>query len=415
MQVLYNIFVLIASSFIPLVALFKPKIRLFYKGRKETIFKIKDSIHPTDKTLWMHCASLGEFEQGRSLLERIKKQYPSYKIVLSFFSPSGYEVRKNYELADTVVYLPIDTPSKVKQFIDVLHPSLAIFVKYEFWPNILLELQRKNVPTILVSGIFRKDQLFFKKQGAWYRETLKTFKHFFVQDEDSVSLLRSIGFTNITKSGDTRFDRVFDVIQQRKELPLVKQFGREKHVLVAGSTWPKDEALLIDYINDQAFENEKFIFAPHNINKLETNNLIKKLDKKTLLYSNANLENVSDADVLIIDSIGLLTSVYYYGAVAYVGGGFGAGIHNVLEPATFGMPIIIGPNYQKFKEALELVEQDACFEISSKNDIAKLLKSLVKDEQLLKATGEKAHGYVIENTGATKIILDHLSDILISP
>lgn len=415
MQVLYNILVSVANTFIPLIALFNPKIRLFYKGRKETFLKLQNSIRTTDKTIWMHCASLGEFEQGRPLLERIKTQHPNYKIVLSFFSPSGYEVRKNYKLADTVVYLPIDTSGKAKQFIDLLHPSLAIFVKYEFWPNILLELQRNNIPTILVSGIFRKNQLFFKKQGAWYRETLKTFKHFFVQDEDSVSLLRGIGLSNSTESGDTRFDRVFDVIQQRKELPLVKQFVQDKHVLVAGSTWPKDEALLIDYINNQAFENEKFIFAPHNINKQEINNLVKKLEKKALLFSNANIDNVSEAEVLIIDSIGLLTSVYYYGSVAYVGGGFGAGIHNVLEPATFGMPIVIGPNYQKFKEALELVEQDACFEISNINDLAKLLKSLVKDAQLLKTTGEKAHGYVKENTGATKIVMEHVSNILNSP
>ncbi len=412
MQVMYNIFVLIANIFIPILALFNPKMRRFYTGQQKTFQKLSSSIQSEDKTVWMHCASLGEFEQGRPLIERIKRQYPNYKIVLSFFSPSGYEVRKNYKLADAVVYLPIDTPRKAKRFISLLHPSLAIIVKYEFWPNILNTLHRQNIPTVLVSGIFRKNQLFFKKHGAWYRKTLKSFKHFFVQDEDSVSLLKSIGLSNTTESGDTRFDRVFDVVLQRKELELVAQFKQTKHTLVAGSSWPKDEALLVAYINNTASKNEKFIFAPHNINKQDINNLVKKLEKKTLLYSNATIENVLEADILIIDSIGLLTSVYYYADVAYVGGGFGAGIHNILEPATFGMPIVIGPNYQKFKEARELMERKACFEISDIKSLTKQLQVFVNDEQHLKKTGKKASTYVNDNTGATKIVLDYISDVL---
>ncbi len=412
MQVLYNFFILLVSSFIPILALFNPKLRLFYKGRKETFSKLQNSIQASDNTVWIHCASLGEFEQGRPLIEKIKLNYPNFKIVLSFFSPSGYEIRKDYDQAAVVVYLPIDTPKKVAKFLEVVHPSLAIFIKYEFWPNILLELQQRNIPVILVSGIFRKNQLFFKKSGTWYRNTLQSFKHFFVQDEGSLSLLRSIGFTNATVSGDTRFDRVFDIIEQRKELVLIEKFTKNQYSLVAGSTWPKDEALLVNYINNHASDEEKFIIAPHNINSLEIDKLIKELNKKTLLYSNANSENIADAEVLIIDSIGLLTSVYYYGNIAYVGGGFGTGIHNILEPATFGMPIVIGPNYQKFNEALELVERDACFEINGEADLANLLQSFYKDAKKLKEAGKKAATYVKNNTGATDIILRYLSDVL---
>lgn len=413
MQTLYNIIVYLASAFIPIAALVNPKLRLFYKGRKETFSKLQERISNTDKTVWMHCASLGEFEQGRPLLEKVKSQYPDYKIILSFFSPSGYEIRKNYELADVVVYLPLDTPKKARKFIELAHPSLAIFVKYEFWPNILTALQQKNIDTILISGIFRKNQLFFKKQGAWYRESLKTFKHFFVQDEDSVSLLKSIGFSNITKSGDTRFDRVFDLIKQRKKLPLVEAFIQNKHILVAGSSWPKDEELLVEYINNQASKNEKFIFAPHNIQENLIENLVKKIQPKTVLFSEANIENLSNATVLIIDSIGILTSVYYYANVAYVGGGFGAGIHNILEPATYGIPIIVGPNYQKFKEAIELIEHDACFEISETKALSKQLKDFSQHENITKLAGKNALTYVKNNTGATKIITNYIDKVLV--
>jgi len=412
MHILYNIVIYIASAFIPLVALVNPKLRLFYKGRKKTFSKLKDKINPSDKTVWMHCASLGEFEQGRPLIEKIKSQYPKYKIILSFFSPSGYEIRKNYEQADVVVYLPMDTPNKVARFIELVHPSLAIFVKYEFWPNILQELHHKKINTILISGIFRKNQLFFKKQGAWYRDSLKSFKHFFVQDEDSVSLLKSIGFSNVTKSGDTRFDRVFDLIQQRKKLPKIKDFKQNKHTLVAGSTWPKDEALLIEYINNHASEKEKFIFAPHNISVDGIDNLVKKIQPKTVLFSRTTSKDIVDARVLIIDSIGILTSVYYYADVAYVGGGFGTGIHNILEPATYGIPIIIGPNYQKFKEAIDLIDIDGCFEINGQEALNKQLQEFAQDKNLVKIAGEKALTYIKNNTGATEIISEYLTQAL---
>jgi 3-deoxy-D-manno-octulosonic-acid transferase len=276
----------------------------------------------------------------------------------------------------------------------------------------LRELQNEHITTILISGIFRKDQLFFKKTGAWYRESLKSFKHFFVQDEDSVSLLRGIGFTNVTKSGDTRFDRVFDLIQQRKELPFIQQFKQGKHTLVAGSTWPKDEDLLLEYINNHASENEKFIIAPHNISAHGIANLVNKIQPKSLLYSTANLENVLETKVLIIDSIGILTSVYYYGDVAYVGGGFGVGIHNILEPATYGIPIIIGPNYQKFKEAVDLIDIDACFEIDRTEALKMQLQEFTQNEKLLKKSGEKAFNYIKNNTGATEEISQFITEIL---
>lgn len=412
MRILYNIVVYIISAFIPLIALFSSKLRLFYNGRKRTFLQLAENIGPTDKTVWIHCASLGEFEQGRPIIERIKNQYPKYKIILSFFSPSGYEIRKNYDRADAVVYLPIDTRRKAARFIKAVHPSLAIFVKYEFWPNVLYELQSNNIDTILISGIFRKNQLFFKKQGGWYRNTLKSFKHFFVQDEDSMSLLKSIGFSNVTKSGDTRFDRVSDIIQQRKELPILSGFKQDKHTLVAGSTWPKDEALLIEYINEHATEEEKFIFAPHNISVDGIDRLVKKIQAKSLLFSKANAKNVKDARLLIIDSIGILTSVYYYADVAYVGGGFGVGIHNILEPATFGIPIIIGPNYQKFKEAIDLIDIDACFEINGQEALNQQLHDFMTDKSFVNIAGEKALNYIKDNTGATEIISKYIVQVL---
>lgn len=412
MQYLYNIFLFIANAIIPLIALFNPKIKLFYQGRKETFYKLQNTISPADKSVWMHCASLGEFEQGRPVLEKIKLQYPNYKIVVSFFSPSGYEVRKNYDIADVVVYLPLDTKKKVAQFVKLIHPSLAIFVKYEFWPNILQELKRTKTPTILISGIFRKNQAFFREKGKWFRNSLTTFLHFFVQDEDSVSLLKKIGFSNATETGDTRFDRVYEIVNQKKELPLLDKFTNEQHTLVAGSTWPKDEEILIEYINKHASEDEKFIIAPHNIDTKEIQTISERIQKKVLLYSKATTNNIADKQVIIINSIGILTSVYSYANVAYVGGGFSAGIHNILEPATYGIPIIIGPNYQKFKEASELILAKGCLEVSDLKSLTFQLKEFYKNKQFTLATGTITSTYIGENIGATQKIMEYVTNVL---
>jgi len=412
MQNLYNILLFLTNALLPLIGLFNPKIKLFYTGRKETFTKLTESISPTDKTVWMHCASLGEFEQGRPVIEKIKTQFPNYKIVVSFFSPSGYEIQKNYDLADVVVYLPLDTKKKATRFISIIHPTLAIFVKYEFWPNILQVLKTEKVKTILISGIFRKNQTFFRKNGKWFRESLSAFSHFFVQDEDSISLLKKIGFSNATESGDTRFDRVYEIINQRIELPLIAKFTKNKHTLIAGSTWSKDENLLLDYINNYASENEHFIIAPHNIDPKEIKKLKERIQKRVLLYSNVTEKNIIDKQVLIIDSIGILTSVYYYANVSYVGGGFSAGIHNILEPATFGKPILIGPNYQKFKEATDLILAKGCIEINDLTNLKINLKKFYNNKQHTTVSGKITSDYIHKNIGATQKIMEYVDKVL---
>lgn len=408
MQILYNFAILIARFFIPLFAVFSPKMYLFYKGRKETFAKIKATISPKDTCIWMHCASLGEFEQGRPVLEQLKLHYPNYKIALSFFSPSGYEVRKDYELADVVVYLPLDTPQNAELFLEKIHPSLVLFIKYEFWPNILAELHKKNIKTILVSGIFREKQVFFQKNRSWFQNNLQAFSHFFVQNSTSVNLLKSIGYKNVSQSGDTRFDRVFSLVKNKRDLKLIESFAKNYHILVAGSTWEKDEYLLIHYINTVATNKERFIIAPHNIKQAEIERINQKITQKSLLYSRANSENIQDIKVLIIDSIGLLTSVYAYANVAYVGGGFGAGIHNILEPATYGIPILIGPNYQKFQEAKDLIEKKACFEIQTQENLNQKLQEFSTNPEKVKTAGKIALHYIQDNIGATDLVMEYI-------
>jgi len=378
-------------------------------GRATTYSKLKSIISENDKVLWMHCASLGEFEQGRPILEKLKSQYPNHKLVLTFFSPSGYEVRKNYEAVDVVCYLPLDSQKKAKQFLNLVHPELAIFVKYEFWPNLLRELQNRKIKTILVSGIFRKEQAFFKWYGSWMRKSLMAFSHFFVQDQNSEKLLNSINFHNVTVSGDTRFDRVFEITKQNNQLDFIAAFINNVYTLVAGSTWKEDEDLLVHYINNHASEDEKFIIAPHNINEKEIESLMKSISKKAVLFSEKEREDLKGFQVLIVDTIGILTKIYSYASIAYVGGGYTkSGIHNVLEPATFGVPIVMGPNYQKFNEACELVENEACFVVDNSQKLSVLLKEFFHENQKRKKAGSNALNYVINKTGATSKILNYL-------
>jgi 3-deoxy-D-manno-octulosonic-acid transferase len=412
MQILYDILIYIARLFIPILALFNTKMRFFYRGRKGVFSNLRKSISPKDKTIWMHCASLGEFEQGRPILEKLKSQYPDYKLVLSFFSPSGFEIRKNYSGVDVIIYLPLDTKRNVKLFIDLVHPTIAIFVKYEFWPNLLNELKTRKITTLLVSGIFRKEQHFFKKNATRFRASLDAFSHFFVQNQTSVSLLQSIHYDNVTLSGDTRFDRVADIINQNKELPIIKEFSANAHVLVSGSTWSPDEKLLVNYIDKEASKDEKFIIAPHNIDKVGITRLQQAIQSKTQLYSKATVQNIKDVKVLIIDSIGLLTSIYAYANVSFVGGGFGTGIHNILEPATYGIPIIIGTNYQKFKEAQDLIDAKACFVIDSKERLTKQLKMFYIDNDYTIQSGLQSLNYIKENIGATSIIMKFINKLI---
>lgn len=411
MSRLYNLFVNFVSIFLKLIALFNPKLKLFMDGGKQTFSILKEKINPNDKVIWFHCASLGEFEQGRPVIEKVKQIYPKHKIVLSFFSPSGYEVRKNYEQADVVVYLPIDTKKNVQQFIDYVHPEIAVFVKYEFWPNLLNQLKKKEIPTILISGIFRENQIFFKKYGIWMKNKLKLVTHFFVQDDNSKKLLNSIGIENVTISGDTRFDRVSEIVNQNNHLDFIDKFKDNKITLVAGSTWADDDKLLINYINNHSTENDKFIIAPHNINTDSIKKIQSELNVKSILYSNYQTIELKTARVFVLDTIGILTKVYSYADIAYVGGGFTNGIHNILEPATFGIPIVMGPKFHKFNEAIEMVAVDACLTVNSKQEFTNVLDDL-KNETLRLKIGNQAKNYVKSRIGATNLILNYISNII---
>ena len=410
MYFLYNLLILFAGFVLKITALFNKKIKLFIDGRKQTFTKLQQEIAETDEVIWMHCASLGEFEQGRPIIEKLKLKFPNRKVVLTFFSPSGYEVRKNYEYADVVCYLPLDSAKNAKRFLDIVHPKLAIFVKYEFWPNLLKELKARNIETLLISGIFRENQLFFKGYGAWMRKSLTSFSHFFVQDENSKKLLNSINFNNVTVSGDTRFDRVFEITQQNNKLPFIEEFIDNKYTLVAGSTWKEDEMMLVDYINNKASENEKFIIAPHNINSKDIAELKKSISKNVILFSEKDDKNLSDYQVFIIDTVGILTKIYSYATIAYVGGGFTkTGVHNVLEPATFGIPILIGPNYHKFNEAIDLVKNKACFVVDNSKELSLHLDKFFQSDEMRLKTGESAKKLVVDKTGATAKILEFIA------
>lgn len=409
MYFIYNILILIAGFVIKIIALFNKKMNLFVEGRKQSFPKLSKEISPEDDVIWVHCASLGEFEQGRPIIEKLKIQYPLNKIVLTFFSPSGYEVQRNYELADVVCYLPLDSSSNAKRFIKTMHPKLAVFVKYEFWPNILKELRNNSIETILISGIFRKNQAFFKWYGEWMRKSLIAFSHFFVQDLKSEKLLKSIGFENVTLSGDTRFDRVYEITQQNNDLDFIAKFKNEQYTLVAGSTWKDDEDLLVDYINNSASEKERFIIAPHNINKKDIDELKNSITKRVVLFSEKSNKNLSEYQVFIIDTVGILTKIYSYASIAYVGGGYTkSGIHNILEPATFGVPIVIGPNYSRFIEAIDLVDNKACFVVDNSRKLSVLLNEFFQQKQKREEAGRNAHEYVVSKTGATTKILNYL-------
>lgn len=404
----YTILTHIASLILKLLALFSPKLKLFVEGRKDVFPTLKSKINPSDKVIWVHAASLGEYEQGIPVMEALKKEFPEHKLVVSFFSPSGYEVRKNNTLADATVYLPLDTQSNAKEFIKTIHPELVIFIKYEFWPNYLNELKRLNIPTYLVSGIFREKQAFFKWYGGFYREALKTFNHFFVQNDSSKKLIQSIGFNNVTISGDTRFDRVVDILNRDNSLDFIENFKNNQTTIVIGSSWPKDEELLVNYIN-QSSNEVKFIIAPHNIKEEQISSLTSSIKKKTVLFSEKENKNLGEFQVFIIDTIGILTKIYSYADIAYVGGGFGnPGVHNILEPATFGVPIVIGPNYSHFAEATALVHQEGCISIKTNDELKLAFDSLLynSDERLEK--GHICKTFVQINKGATKKIITHI-------
>ncbi|WP_281297389.1 3-deoxy-D-manno-octulosonic acid transferase [Flavobacterium limnophilum] len=409
MLFLYNIIVQIANFSLKIIASFSPKIKLFIDGRKPVFDILATKIKSTDKTIWFHAASLGEYEQGLPVIEKIKEKYPSHKIVISFFSPSGYEVRKNNTVADVTVYLPLDTKKNAQQFLKLLHPEMVFFIKYEYWPNYLNELQKLKTPTYLISGIFRENQMFFKWYGGFYRKALETFTYFFVQNESSKNLLLQLDKTNVAVSGDTRFDRVAAILEKDNSLDFIETFKNETLTIVVGSSWPKDESLLVDYIN-QTSEKVKFIIAPHNIKAEQIQELKNSISKKVVLFSEKETKNLADFDVFIIDTIGILTKIYSYADIAYVGGGFGnPGVHNILEPATFGVPIVIGPNFRHFAEATALVNMDGCISISDKNSLFDAFSNLITNDDIRHEKGHICSTFVQMNKGATAIIMKNIS------
>ncbi len=399
---------LFASQIVKLLALFSPKIKLFVEGRKTVFQSLESKISSSDKSIWFHAASLGEFEQGLPVMEKIKKEFPNHKIVVTFFSPSGYEVRKNNSIADVTVYLPLDTKSNAQKFLKLVNPDLVFFIKYEYWPNYLNELKKLNIRTYLISGIFRENQAFFQWYGGFYRNALKAFDYFFVQNESSKLLLQKLGFNNVKISGDTRFDRVVSILERDNSLDFIKQFKNNTITIVIGSSWPKDESLLVNYIN-QTNLKVKFIIAPHNIKVEQIQELKNSITKKTVLFSEKENTDLSNYDVLIVDTIGILTKIYSYADIAYVGGGFGnPGVHNILEPATFGIPIIVGPNYSHFAEAVALVHQEGCISIANQNELNDAFSNLISNEDIRLEKGHICSTFVQMNKGATAVILKHI-------
>lgn len=406
---MYNIIMYIIQLGVAIGSIFNDKLRKMWQGEQDAVQTLRKKVDPDADYIWFHAASLGEFEQGRPLMEQIKKSYPQYKILLTFFSPSGYEVRKNYEGADIITYLPIDTVGNARQFLRTVRPVMAFFIKYEFWYNYLHILQYRGIPAYSVSSIFRPDQVFFKWYGRGYGRVLKCFTRFFVQNEESKKLLESIGIHDTMVVGDTRFDRVLQIKEASKQLPIVERFVKgtpeePQKVFVAGSSWQPDEEIFLKYFNNH--RDWKLIVAPHVIGEDHLKfifSLIK--DKKVVRYTQATEDNVADADVLIIDCFGLLSSVYHYGDVAYVGGGFGVGIHNVLEAAVWGMPVLFGPNNKHFAEAQGLLQSGGGIEIEDYETFSLIMSQLSDDSAYYGTCGQEAGAFVQSLAGATKKVL----------
>lgn len=409
MNLLYTLGIYIANFHLKIIALFNNKIKLGVVGRAQTFKKLQSNLSNKDKTFWFHCASLGEYEQGLPVFSELRKAYPSHKIILSFFSPSGYENRKNAPFADMVVYLPLDTVKNAKRFLDIVNPELTIFVKYEIWPNILNELKRRQLKAILISAVFRENQSFFRWYGKATKEALFAFEHIFTQNEQSKKLLESIGYNTVTVSGDTRFDRVTNQLKQNNVLDFIEEFKDGKLCMVIGSSWPDDEKLIANYINNEVDDLTKFIFAPHNIKASQIQNLKSSLNKTCVLFSEKDTNKLSKFQVLIIDSIGLLTKVYSYADIAYIGGAMGkTGLHNTLEAAVFGVPIIIGKNHLNFPEAQQMIDNKGMLSISNQEELNKALNLFITDDSIREDFGLRNKDFIVKNKGAVIQILNFL-------
>ncbi len=410
---MYTLAIRVYALAVAFASLFHRKARAMCIGQSRTYDILRDRIDRSAKYVWFHAASLGEFEQGRPMIEKIRAAYPEYKILLTFFSPSGYEVRKDYDGADVVCYLPFDTPRRVKRFLQLANPSVAIFIKYEFWSNYLHALKRSGVPVYLVSAIFRREQVFFRWYGSSYRKVLHCFTHLFVQDESSAELLAKYGVRNVSVAGDTRFDRVLDVQRGSRALPVVERFvgggeGAKPTVLVAGSSWQQDEDVYIPYFNEHS--EMKLIIAPHEIHREHLEYIESLLKRPSVRLSEVghDLSQLEGKDCLIVDSFGLLSSIYRYGTIAYIGGGFGVGIHNTLEAAVYGIPVLFGPRYHKFKEARDLISVGGGFAVSSRQAFARKMDELLASRSVLSAAGSCAGRFVSSHAGATDEILHEI-------
>ncbi len=404
---IYNFFITLYTSVLQLLFPFSRKPRKMSKGHFVVFEKLKQQIDPKARYLWFHAASLGEFEQGRPLIEKIRAQYPGYKILLTFFSPSGYEVRKQYKGADVVTYLPMDKPRNVRRFLDLTNPKMAFFIKYEFWKNYLDELKKRHIPVYSISSIFRRDQIFFKWYGGTYRNVLQDFDYLFVQNEASKRFLSTLNIKNVSVVGDTRFDRVLEIKEQTEPLPIVEKFKGNSFTMCAGSSWAPDEDIFIDYFNRHL--EMKLIIAPHVIDDAHIVEIVNKLKRPYVLHSKATMENIEQADCLIIDCFGLLSTIYRYCDVAYIGGAFGAGLHNTLEAAVYGVPVIFGPKHSKFIEAGALIDAKAGFSISSAEEFDTLMDRFINEPEYLKLTGECSDKYVKGQAGATDRILSKIN------
>ncbi len=390
-----------------MASLFSEKAKLWLLGRRGWKKIIEGRFSKDEKVIWVHCASLGEFEQGRPLIEKIREKEPGVKILLTFFSPSGYEIRKDYEKADLVMYLPADTRNNARVFVSLVKPDAAIFIKYEFWYNYLETLQHAAIPTYLVSGIFRKEQMFFRWYGKRFLEILKGFTEVFVQSEESEKLLLKYDIERVKVCGDTRFDRVYEIAKKSPALDIPERFCAEKGALIAGSSWPPEEDMICRYINEDGHKF-KWIIAPHEIGEDHIASIESKLRVKSIRYSKASISDLADFDVLIIDNIGLLSSIYRYGVLAVIGGGFGRGIHNILEPASWGLPVMFGPKYSKFKEAVDLLAAGAAFSFEDYNQFSSILSGLLTDKESLNKASGKSSAYVKQNLGASEIVVNRI-------
>ena len=406
-KLLYNLSVFFYKWGIHLASFWNKKAKQWITGRKDIFDKIQSQLTDNQQIIWIHCASLGEFEQGRPLIEKIKTSLPQYKIFLTFYSPSGYEIRKDYSFADYVFYLPADSKNNAKRFLNLVQPQIAIFVKYEFWYHYLHRLHQRKTPTYLISAVFRKDQIFFKSYGGFFKNMLSYFDHIFVQNKISKTLLLQKKINHVSLAGDTRVDRVLQIQKEAKSFGVIESFKGTSDILIGGSTWPPDEDILINWIHAQKDFRWKFIIAPHDINESHLQQIESKLTINNIRFSKANAFNSSAARVMIIDNIGMLSSIYQYGKIAFIGGGFGSGIHNTLEPIAFGLPVIFGEKYQKFEEANYLVQSGGGFSISNFSDFEKLMKNL-EEEKFYKNASSHAKNYVLENQGATDLIFKAL-------